>query len=214
MVVFVVVTVVLAVLLVLLVRVLPRAPRAEPIVPRTPRFDVPTQTSVVPLTEADAGEGAAHRLDQEDLLQVEAVVDAERASVEATLEQVRACARDQHVEGGYARVVVRPAIGTPLRAAGIHRRALELAFPAVPGGALPLLVGPRGGTHSRVVSGFAWQVSGLGVVYGATDEEGYVTLLGLDRLQATPTEPARLALRSFCASHGVAFVDWLAQRWL
>lgn len=211
---FVLLVVVLVVLVYLLYRWLPAAPPAEPIVRKEPLFAVPTVSSVVPETEPGPFDANAHSMDQDDYLQVEFVVESDRAAIDALLEEVRRSAEAQRVGEGYARVVVRPEPPTPLRLSEISLEVIEGIFPSTSGGRRSLVLGLRGGTHSNVVAGFAWEVPGLGVVYGRTNADGIVTALGIDRLAAEPSMPARASLRAFTSRTGLAVVDWLAQRWL
>lgn len=213
-VVIVVAAVALVVLIYVLVRWLPAAPPSEPIVPREPLFSMPTLSSVTPETEPSPDDAEAHRIDQDDYLQVEFVVDRDRDSVNALLTEIERSAETNRAGDGYARVVVRPAPRTQLRSLEIRREVVESVFPDAGRGKRALFVGARGGTHSSVVGGFAFEVPGLGVLNGTTDAEGFVTSLGIDRLEREPTMAALTVLHAFASRTGLAVVDWVGRRWL
>ena len=125
------------------------------------------------------------------------------------LADVRAATQRNRLGGGWKNVYVRREHPTSIASLLLTQQTVMSAF----GKDIQArrLVLSSGGADVREVSGgFAFQVPGLGTLYGNAQEERVLSL-GVVPARGAIQKPAREALNAFCLAHRMELVDWERQ---
>jgi hypothetical protein len=161
-------------------------------------------------------------VDEEDWRQVEFVLPSNEGRVGELMQDIRDFRVANRLNPGYRSVFVRPELPSPLSTIGLPLDDIveELGADAL----LPLCL--RSGERvSRVIGGYAVEITGVGFVYGLANG-GCAASLAFGVLVARPQLQDLEPLTRLCAQYGLLLVDWIGlhivpggdgeglQRWL